>query len=210
MIVDFDALKVRVSRSTIPWPEVPFRRASVNSFGYGGSNAHVILDEATGFISNYEVSHVSSYKLDFDDDFFTEQKSEHTKILVFSANDEASLSSYSKAILKHLVNPNVSVSLNDLAYTLSERRTHHFCRSYVVTDSTSFTEQAFKFGKRRSKAPNIGFVFTGQGAQWPQMGKSVVETFPVARLLLTRLQNALQTLPDPPKWSLLGMCTYQF
>jgi acyl transferase domain-containing protein len=203
LLVDFQALKVRASKTAIRWPDVPFRRASVNSFGYGGSNAHVVLDEAEGFLRRSTKTHVSSYFSDTED-FFAEEISTRPLTLVFSANDEDSLRAYCKAISKHLVNPGVNVKLQDLSYTLSERRTRHFHRAYLVTESTTLDEGAFVFGKKSNDVPRIGFVFTGQGAQWSQMGESVINSFPAAKSLLKHLDNVLQNLSTPPSWSLLS------
>ena len=46
--IPFEALKLRVPRTTEPWPETDSgpALAGVNSFGFGGSNAHVLLQEA--------------------------------------------------------------------------------------------------------------------------------------------------------------------
>lgn len=45
---------------------------------------------------------------------------------------------------------------------------------------------------------------TGQGAQWPQMGYSLVDRFPLVRRTLSDLDHVLSGLPNPPDWSLLG------
>lgn len=148
------------------------------------------------------VTHVSSYMKDAGD-LFADDETDSTRpfTLVFSANDETSLQAHCKAIRKHLINPSVKVTLDDLSYTLSERRTHHFNRAFVVTKKTSFSESDIVFGKK-SEAPRLGFVFTGQGAQWSQMGKELCENFPVATLLLKHLDDVLQSTPNPPSWSL--------
>jgi acyl transferase domain-containing protein len=98
----------------------------------------------------------------------------------------------------------VAVKLPDLAYTLSERRSRHFHRAYMVADSININEGAFTFGKKNTDAPRIGYIFTGQGAQWSQMGKGVIETFAVAKSLINRLDHALQALPNPPSWSIFS------
>ncbi|MCJ1264132.1 hypothetical protein MMC22_004003 [Lobaria immixta] len=201
--IDFHKLKVHVSKTTIPWPDVPFRRAGVNSFGFGGSNAHAVIDEPGGFIDKYNAHHVSSYASDIDE-LFADEIIGRPSLLLFSANDELSLKSYFKAIRKHLINPRVNVKIIDLAYTLSERRTHHFHRGCVVARNLDFDEGSFNSGKIHNTVPRIGFVFTGQGAQWSQMAKSLVETLPVAGILIKHLDDVLQSLPDPPKWSLLA------
>ncbi|RFU28992.1 hypothetical protein B7463_g7334, partial [Scytalidium lignicola] len=201
--IDFKALKVRATRTAIPWPDLPTRIASVNSFGYGGSNAHAVLQDVGSFLRTFNSKHVSSLAAKVEDLFADDDEvAEAPQVLVFSANNEPSLKSYSQELKKHLRNPGVSVKLSDLAYTLSEKRSRHFHRAYVVTKKTDFDQGAIVFGKKSADVPKIGFVFTGQGAQWSQMGKGVA-TFPLAKRLLERLDKALQTLPIPPTWSLL-------
>lgn len=96
------------------------------------------------------------------------------------------------------------LKLPDLSYTLSERRSRLFHRAYIVTNKINLDEGAFIFGKKSTNPPNIGFVFTGQGAQWPQMGKGIIETFPVAKSLIQHLDGVLQALPNAPSWTLLS------
>lgn len=105
-----------------------------------------------------------------------------SKVLVLSANDQSSLKSYISALSGHLINPGVSVDIDDLAYTPSERRTHHYYSAFLTTNSSStFDQGKIQFGQKAASKPRIGFVFTGQGAQWPQMGSSLVKAFPQAR-----------------------------
>ncbi|KAH8646008.1 polyketide synthase [Tricladium varicosporioides] len=204
--IDFDNLNLRVLRNTTAWPSGDFRRASVNSFGYGGSNAHVIVDNHLPKTEKPLHPHVSSFSSDWEL-LFADEKVTQPVTLVFSANDEKSLRAYCKAICDHLGNPGVVVKLPDLAYTLSERRSRHFNRAYVVTDNTNLNEGAFNFGKQYTDTPKVGFVFTGQGAQWSQMGKGLIETFPLAKEMVQRLDDVLQNLPSPPSWSLLNELT---
>lgn len=164
---------------------------------------HVVLEAANKFLGRTDQTHASSYMAD-DDDFFADTTAKRPFILVLSANDEKSLRGYCKALSKHLVNPGVSIGLPDLAYTLSDRRSRHFHRAYVITQSASLDESAFVFGKKNTKCPRLGFLFTGQGAQWSQMGKGLVDTFPLAKSTLKHLDDVLRALPSPPPWSLLG------
>ena len=205
LIVDFEKLKVRASRTTSNWPNLPFRRASVNSFGYGGSNAHVVLDEANAILEEANRHCVSSFASETDD-IFSQHESDRAYVLMFSANDIESLRRHLQRLSKHLINPTVHIEPRDLAYTLSARRTHHFFRAYVLSNHSSFDEARVIHGKKRLEKAKIGFVFTGQGAQWSQMGQRIIRTFPVAQSMLTRLNNALQALHKPPLWSLEGKC----
>ncbi|KAL5372036.1 hypothetical protein DPSP01_013809 [Paraphaeosphaeria sporulosa] len=205
--IDFEKLRVSVSRKSRPWPKVPFKRASVNSFGFGGSNAHVILDEAKTGAAGSQMRFKSSFGQVDDFDFFAEEKLEPPQVLVFSANDVASLQSYADSLNKHLLNPAVSVELTDLAHTLSERRTKHFNRAYLIARNAQIDVHSLKLGKPRSSQPRIGLIFTGQGAQWPQMGKSFLETIPACRAVVERLDRVLQTLKNPPTWTLVDELT---
>lgn len=202
--VDFQGLKVRASRTALPFPKTEVRRASVNSFGYGGSNAHVVLEEPKKLVGDAKTAFISSISQGNDDLFGNDEvKKGRPFILVFSANDETSLKAYTKKMRQHLLDPRVKVALPDLAYTLSERRTHHYNRGYVVAQNTALNEAAFVYQKKNTESPRVGFIFTGQGAQWSRMGKSLVETFPTASLVLQHLDNVLQSTPNPPPWSLL-------
>lgn len=180
------------------------RRASVNSFGFGGSNAHVVLEEAKSWA---ESASVSSFKTSNElDDFFAEgdATSDALIVLVCSANDEDSLSNYVEALRRHLLYPAVRIDLQDLAFTLSERRTHHLHRGFIVTNKAIFDSRALIVGKKSAEPPRIGFVFTGQGSQWPRMANLLVQYFPLAKQLLRHLDSVLQQCLLPPSWSLIG------
>lgn len=195
---------MKASRTLIPWPENAPRRASVNSFGIGGSNAHAILEQA---IPQDQVHHVSSY-LDVQNEFtLDDDEAPRPFNLVLSANDAVSLRANIKALCTHLINPRVKANLADLAYTLSERRTRLFHRAFITTRTTDLHEHDFVVAKKSPQAPKIGFIFTGQGAQWPQMGKDLLELFPWTRSILEELNQVLQAQPDPPKWSLVAELT---
>ncbi|KAI4157524.1 MAG: hypothetical protein LQ342_008211 [Letrouitia transgressa] len=62
--------------------------------------------------------------------------------------------------------------------------------------------QSFVQGHIREDRPKIGFIFTGQGAQWPQMGKGLLETFPIAARTIRYLDQILQNSYEPPSWTL--------
>ena len=196
--IDFEKLRISASRTSTPWPVVPFRRASINSFGYGGSNAHVIVDEAKELGHH----HVSSYLQEEDDDLFIEESAMRPYLLTLSANDERSLESQINALDRHLSDPAVSVKLRDLAYTLGERRSRHYHRGFVISTNTDLDKQSFVKGHIREKPPKIGFIFTGQGAQWPQMGKDLLETFPIAARTIKYLDQVLRSCSEAPSWTL--------
>lgn len=216
--IDWKNLRLKASRMSLPWPSTGIdriRRAGVNSFGFGGANAHVVVEnDAQGL-----TRHVSSYKqistdfFDDDDDDDLESGSQTQgppTLLYFSANDQSSLDNYVKRLNTHLQNPLVSLELQDLAYTLSERRSRHYHGAFAIARSNpQFIAQGSLIrGKRSSTPPRIAFVFTGQGAQWPTMGAELIENFPLAKSTVEYLDDVLRSLPNPPEWSLLEELTF--
>ncbi|KAI1170391.1 putative polyketide synthase [Nemania sp. FL0916] len=203
--IDFEGMRVRATRWTIPWPhQSGLRRASVNSFGYGGSNAHCIIEE----VPREKQGFVSCFSDTVNDDLFADESGvSRPHVLVLSANDESSAKACTELFRRHLLNPKVSVQMDSLAYTLSERRSRHFYRGYTVTKTPSLDPSAFVYGKTKGKTPRIGFIFTGQGAQWPRMGRALLQNFPLALETIKRLDIILQGLIHPPKWSLVQELT---
>lgn len=136
-----------------------------------------------------------------------DEESNRPYTLVLSANDANSLKANIQALYDHLINPRVKVDLPDLAYTLSERRSRFWHLAYVTTRSTDIESKEWTLAKKSTQEARIGFVFTGQGAQWPQMGKELLKFFPWVRSILEELDQALQGIRDPPKWSLVDELT---
>lgn len=170
----------------------------MNSFGYGGSNVHAILEEPGSFT---KPTHIHSFTADMDAMFEDEGlslTSTRPYLLPLSANDDQSLQNVFLSLKQHFMMPQVKVDLEDLCYTLSERRSHLYYRGYVITSSPSLDGAALVRGKKNTNPPTIGFVFTGQGAQWSQMGKTLLETFPSCKPVLEELDETLQNLPHAP------------
>jgi acyl transferase domain-containing protein len=203
---------LRVSTALQTWPDVPEghpRRASVNSFGFGGTNAHAILE-------SYEEVDFSSPPLN------TSIASSNCKAPVilpflFSGSSEKSLIAMLQQYLSYLY-VNESISLQDLAHTLATKRsclpvrvaftaTAHdqLCariQTYIQEASEEnggFLENQFSLA-----APAILGIFTGQGAQWAAMGSMLVRSCEKAREIIEDLDRSLVALPEHfvPRWSL--------
>jgi acyl transferase domain-containing protein len=92
--------------------------------------------------------------------------------------------------------------IQDMAYTLATRRDQKLYRTFSVrVDGSS----AHLSPVVKSKcAPNLVLVFTGQGAQWAQMGIDLLSKFPSFLQDIEKMQMALMNTPHPPSWSILG------
>ena len=174
---------MKAFRVGIEWPENAPRRASINSFGYGGSHAHAIVEQPKDTVTK---NHVSSYVSSDEQFSIIEDDSIRPSVLVLSANDASSLRASVDSLGDHLVNPRVKVSLPDLAYTLSERRTRLWHRAFLSTRNTDLglSSESWVMAKKSSRDITCGFVFTGQGAQWPQMGQHLLDFFPETKGIL--------------------------
>ncbi|KAI0114052.1 hypothetical protein GGR51DRAFT_546724 [Nemania sp. FL0031] len=204
--IDFVGNKVKAFRSGIPWPVDAPRRSSINSFGVGGSNSHAIIEHPQVALQG---NHVSSYTLVDDGFAVADGESPRPFIVVLSADSADSLHTGIRSLGDHLINPRVKVGLSDLAYTLSERRTKFWHRAFIATQTTEIADmpEGWVVSKKSSQPPTVGFVFTGQGAQWPRMGKDLLQFFPWTREILQELDDALHNLSHPPSWSLIRELT---
>jgi acyl transferase domain-containing protein len=130
------------------------------------------------------------------------------RLLVWSAADEKTLDhiihDYQAYHEKH-VQGNLP-KLDKLAYTLAAKRTPMLWRTFGLVSPSSGPTAFTNFKPLRSSShTGIAFVFTGQGAQYVNMGVDLVK-FPVYEETLTRADNALAQLGC--KWSLFSKFTY--
>ncbi|PYI02487.1 polyketide synthase [Aspergillus sclerotiicarbonarius CBS 121057] len=185
--IPFDTGKLRVPVQVEPWPSDRAERVSVNSFGIGGVNAHVILE------SPRQCGIVAPEPLPAPIPAATQPH-----LMLFSAHSATSLQSSIATYQDYIQqghNP-----LEDVAYTLANRRPHHSHRAYAVTDGPSSWQAST--GEIVAPSPQIVWVFTGQGAQWPEMGAELLETNPTFRDTIHKLDRFLRSLPNPPPWTI--------
>ena len=181
--------KLSVSTEPTTWPQDRKERIGINSFGIGGSNAHVILESATMHNVKPKASQVD-----------ITCSVPRPRLLVFSASRpesvQASMDRLSAYATSH------PGTMHDLAYTLGTRRQLHSYRAFCLASADEFSEPS-----RASTAgpmPNMVFAFTGQGAQWAEMGKELFLQEIVFNSSITRMEESLALLSTPPKWSLRG------
>ena len=133
-----------------------------------------------------------------------------TKLLVWSAADKNALDRLTASYADHFAhgeidNDDFLVYLNDLAYTLSIRRSFLPWRSFVVADSIQ-TLKTLASGLspkvRCVQTPRLGFIFTGQGAQWARMGSELL-SYPTFKRSLRNAEEYFHELGA--EWILLGV-----
>lgn len=124
-------------------------------------------------------------------------------LLPLSAYSAASLDAQVKSLSDYTKHG--KVDLCDLAYTLGNRREQRPYRAYAVTADTSNIQCSSINVVQGRTAPSVAWVFTGQGAQWPGMGAELIEVNDVFRSTIRKLDAYLQSLPNPPSWSIEGM-----
>lgn len=184
--IPWQEAKLKVPTEPLKWPADRQERISVNSFGIGGSNAHVILESGSFHGIQKQVA------------FSSEQP--RLNLLLFSARSaqslEASVEKYSKYIGKH-----GKTRLCDLAYTLANRRAHMEHRTFAITDGLDGLE-AESTTKISTEIKSLVFIFTGQGAQWAEMGKQLMDDFPSVHDNIIVLDDILAKCQAPPTWTI--------
>ncbi|RDA88225.1 hypothetical protein CP532_0333 [Ophiocordyceps camponoti-leonardi (nom. inval.)] len=91
-------------------------------------------------------------------------------------------------------------SIDAIAHTLGTRRDHLLHRSFCIYDNNKKQLDFSSPQKPLSTAPDIVFVFTGQGAQWQGMGKHLIQSFPSFSHDVAIMDQALQSIDQPPQW----------
>lgn len=183
--IPWDEIPIEVVSEARPWPQrdAP-RRAGISSFGFSGTNAHVILEEAP-------VEQLATPLAD---------RPRH--VVPLSARSEGALRRIAADFAATLRAGEVSVP--DMAHTAGIGRSHMVVRAAVVaTDGSQSAAalQALADGAQhpqlyRGRAPlhrptDVVFMFSGQGGQYPGMTKNLYAAAPVFRTELDRCSAIL-------------------
>ncbi|WP_394848509.1 amino acid adenylation domain-containing protein [Pendulispora brunnea] len=190
--IAWDALSLELARTHRPWPEARF--AGVSAFGASGTNAHVILERPP--VREYAASADGSW-LPF----------------VLAGRTERALAARAGQLRAHL-EAHPELALADVAYSLATTRTHFAKRGAVVARDRAGLFRALEALERGdassvdsvSGAADVGgklvFVFPGQGSQWAQMGRALLEESDVFRAHIDACERALSPHVD---WSLRAL-----
>ncbi|WP_069736271.1 non-ribosomal peptide synthetase/type I polyketide synthase [Streptomyces sp. EN27] len=213
--INLENLNPAIDPTTLPY-EIPTRptdwpahegpaRAGVNSFGFGGTNAHVVLEEAPPPLPPAPGNAAAS-------------AGRRWSILPLSARRPDALAEMAAGIRAELAGDNgPAVALDDLGHTLAHRRQHLPERLAVVHSSRTSLDEALAahergephsrvaHGRARDAADRkLVWVFTGMGPQWWGMGRQLLEEEPVFRDAVTACDRALREFAD---WSLVEELT---
>ncbi|KAK3290192.1 BcPKS5, polyketide synthase [Chaetomium fimeti] len=196
-----------------PWPQLLAgqpRRVSVNSFGFGGTNAHAIIEY-------FEPESSPAPTTGNNPSLSTVGTPSFTPLILSAASPSALRATLSDLRVYLDTHPNTDI--RSLAYTLQTRRSTLGYRKTIVastipeaitridallnSSSDATSDLSTRHHDLTHPASILG-IFTGQGAQWPRMGARLLESSPFASHRLAELQRALATLPagDRPDWTL--------
>ena len=206
--IDFKEWKVKVPQEVLKWPKEGIRRASVNCFGFGGTNAHVILEEAPaylherGLVANHMSldSRPDKKPLEATTDHYPEPR-----LFCFSSNEKTGVCRVIKSHIPFVESLNDN-DLADYCYTLNSRRSKMEWKAVIVASSTKDlaskmkafdADSVVRSGGGAAKAPQLCFTFCGQSAQWPRMGEDLMG-FQVYRESMEAASHYMKTKLQSP------------
>ena len=187
-LIPFSKLGVKVQEKLEDWPEYAERRlAGVSSFSFGGANAHVILSEAPAASEAMSNSVLLP------------------EIITVSAKTEGVLNS----ILQSIEDTSRSVDLTKISYSLNCGRSVFRHRLATVVDSFDKLPAKGEWlkGDSQSGKPQVAFLFTGQGGQFPGMITDLYQRFPLFKQHFDRCSKLINRHLGIDLYELCTECT---
>ena len=186
--IAWDRLPVQVVTTHRPWERRQGRRiGGVSSFGFSGTNVHLVVEEAP---ERAEPAPGSADR--------------PLHVLTLSAKSEASLRELAGRFERHLASPD-GAALADVAFTAGTGRSHFRHRMALVTGSAAHAREALAALADARPSPGlvtgraegagraeVAFLFTGQGSQYAGMGRALYDAEPVFREALDRCAALLR------------------
>ncbi len=202
-----DSKRQQIPRRVESWPAGWARRASLSNFGYGGTNAHVIMEAfnppaGSSTLTNGRALNDSRNRVDGD------QRNDRY-VFILSGKDERAVRAANTHLRGYLDSQKRRLDLiytRNLAYTLGQRRSRFpWVAATSAQNPSELTEildsKQFK-PSHSNKKPRLGFVFNGQGAQWHAMGRELISTYPVYQGSVQEADKYIKEFGA--RWSLTG------
>lgn len=180
--IALDNSSLQIPTSCQPWPTGERRLAGVSSFGFGGTNAHIVLEAVPAVAEARPAADRPAH------------------ILALSAKTPDALRELTQAWAGFL-ETHPETSLPDATFTAAAGRSHFEYRAAVAAGSVAELRAKLAgvcAGKIAPRAPRIAFLFTGQGSQHAGMGRVLFETQPSFRKTLERCDAVLRPHLDKP------------
>ncbi|KAH9437060.1 hypothetical protein MCOR02_000719 [Pyricularia oryzae] len=196
--IDFEGWRVKVPTELTPWPVHGLRRASVNCFGFGGTNAHAIIEDAAHHLSEANLTGFHASYLFPGDELLQPRKSDANsqdclvdgdapRLFVYSSHEEERVSlvaqSHAPYLRRRVEDGSATLQLMDqYAHTLLERRSKLEWRAFLVARGPAdLLQKIFNFDNSlvmdfpRDAEVRPALVFCGQGAQWHAMARELLD-----------------------------------
>lgn len=198
-----DERNIKIPTSVQPWELTRgTRQASINNFGFGGANAHAILE--------FHNPRAAGRK---NGNFHNIDMQNKARVYVISAKDENSckqailrLKEYLTQDLKHT---DEAAFLDSLAHTLGSRRSRFpWSAALTATGLPDLVVQLDNEKLRPRRAvqgqvqPRLGWVFTGQGAQWHAMGRELFKVYPIFKDAIMECDGYIREMGAT--WTIMG------
>jgi acyl transferase domain-containing protein/acyl carrier protein len=211
--IPFDQIGLRVPTTLEAWPtQAVARLAGVSSFGFGGTNAHVVLQGAPE--PNSGITAADSGCEDPRSDI---RDADSAFLLPLSARDPTALRALARSYQNLLTPSQPRAPLYDICYSASTRRSHYDYRLAVTGNSAEQLSESLEAYLREEAHPGLSsgkkdpsqrrklvFVFPGQGSQWFGMARQLLQQEGVFRESVEACDAAMRPYGD---WSLIEQLT---